>query len=81
MQEKKRLLEQDDSVQESSYEKIRVNNGGRIIGAEGGLRTDIFDHDENSEYDFSDTECPVCELPEHAQNLILDDIEYEEGHG
>jgi len=41
----------------------------------------IFDHDENSEYDFSDDECPVCELPEHAQNLILDDIEYEEGHG
>jgi len=81
MQEKKRLLKQGDSVQESNHEEIRVNNGGRIIGAEGGLRTDIFDHDENSEYDFSDTECPVCELPEHAQNLILDDIEYEEGHG
>tara|TARA_R100001594_G_C4026887_1_gene260429 strand:+ start:810 stop:1055 length:246 start_codon:yes stop_codon:yes gene_type:complete len=81
MQEKKRLLEQNDSVQESNHEEIRVNNGGRIIGTEGGLRTDIFDHDENSEYDFSDTECPVCELPEHAQNLILDDIEYEEGHG
>jgi len=81
MQEKKRLLEQDDPLQKSNDEKVRVTNGGRIVGTEGGLRTDIFDHDENSEYDFSDDECPVCELPEHAQNLILDDIEYEEGHG
>jgi len=84
MQEKKRLLEQDDPLQKSSDEKVRVDNGhngSRIVGVEGGLRTDIFDHDETSEYDFSDDECPVCELPEHAQNLILDDIEYEEGRG
>ena len=83
MQEKKRLLEQDDPLQKSSNEKVPVDNGhngSRIVGVEGGLRTDIFDHDENSEYDFSDDECPVCELPEHAQNLILDDIEYEEGN-
>lgn len=81
MSEKKRLLEQNDSLQESKNEKIRISKGARIIGTEGGLRTDIFDHDENSNYDFSDDECPVCELPEHAQNLILDDIEYEEENG
>tara|TARA_R100000655_G_scaffold31111_3_gene62425 strand:- start:279 stop:524 length:246 start_codon:yes stop_codon:yes gene_type:complete len=81
MSEKKRLLEQNGSLQESKNEKIRISKGARIIGTEGGLRTDIFDHDENSNYDFSDDECPVCELPEHAQNLILDDIEYEEENG
>ena len=49
-----------------------------IEGAEGGLRIDVFDHDENSEYDFSESDCTVCELPEHAQNHIIEDIEYEE---
>lgn len=83
MQEKKRLFEQNDSLQKSNDEEVRVvngHNGSRIVGVEGGLRIDAFDHDENSLVDFSDDECPVCELPEHAQNLILDDIEYEEGN-
>ena len=75
-----RYIEQDDSLQESIDQKLRVRNGGRIEGSEGGLRIDVFDHDENSEYDFSDYECPVCELPEHAQNHIIEDIEYEESN-
>ena len=73
-----RYIEQDDSLQESIDQKLRVRNGGRIEGSEGGLRIDVFDHDENSEYDFSESDCTVCELPEHAQNNIISDIEYEE---
>jgi hypothetical protein len=38
----------------------------------------LFDHDVNSEYDFSEDDCPVCELPEHAQNEVIHDIEQEE---
>jgi len=73
-----RYIEQNDSLQESIDQKLRVRNGGRIEGTEGGLRIDVFDHDENSEYDFSESDCTVCELPEHAQNNIISDIEYEE---
>ena len=75
MSEKKRISEQEESFQESYNEKIRVINGGRISGAEGSLRVDLFDHDANSEYDFSEHECPVCELPEHAQDEIINDME------
>ena len=73
-----RYIEQNDSLQESIDQKLRVRNGGRIEGTEGGLRIDVFDHDENSEYDFTESDCSVCELPEHAQNNIIIDIEYEE---
>ena len=78
MPETQRIFEQEDSIQESYNEKIRVAEGGRIAGAEGSLRVDLFDHDANSEYDFSEDECPICELPEHAQNEIIHDIEQEE---
>ena len=76
----KNILEQNSSLQESENRKIQVARGGRIEGAEGGLRADIFDHDENSEYDFSEDDCSLCELPEHAQNHIIEDMEYEEGN-
>jgi hypothetical protein len=75
-----RYIEQDDSLQESIDQEIRVKNGGRIKGVEGGLRMDVFDHDENSEYDFTEDDCSVCELPKHSQNLIIEDMEYEEGN-
>ena len=78
MPETQRLLEQEDSIQESYNEKIRVAEGGRIVGVEGSMRADLFDHDANSEYDFSEHECPVCELPEHAQDEIINDIEQED---
>ena len=78
MPETQRIPEREDSFQESYNEKIRVLEGGRISGAEGSLRADLFDHDVNSEYDFSDDECPICELPEHAQDIIIQEIELEE---
>ena len=75
MQETQRILKQINSFQEQQNEEVRVLNGGRIRGVEGGLRDDMFDHDVNSEYDFSEDDCPVCELPEHAQNEVIHDIE------
>ena len=78
MQETQRILKQINSFQEQQNEEIRVLNGGRIRGVEGGLRDDMFDHDVNSEYDFSEDDCPVCELPEHAQDEIIHDIDQED---
>ena len=78
MQETQRILKQINSFQEQQNEEVRVLNGGRIRGVEGGLRDDMFDHDVNSEYDFSEDDCPVCELPEHAQDEIIHDIEQED---
>jgi len=75
MQEKKRYIEQNTPLSESNKQALRVKNGGRIQGVEGGLRLDTFDHDVNSEYDFTDNDCTICELPEHSQNLIIEDIE------
>tara|TARA_Y100000310_G_scaffold314319_1_gene363570 strand:- start:987 stop:1244 length:258 start_codon:yes stop_codon:yes gene_type:complete len=80
MPETQRLLEQIDSIQESTDEKIRVTEGGRISGVEGSLRWDLFDHDEDPKYDFSDDECPVCELPENALDIIIGEIEQEEAN-
>jgi len=59
-------------------EKNNSFRGGRINSVEGGLRLDVFDHDANSEYDFTEDDCSLCELPEHAQDLIIEDIESEE---
>tara|TARA_X000001382_G_scaffold9174_1_gene6526 strand:+ start:490 stop:789 length:300 start_codon:yes stop_codon:yes gene_type:complete len=68
--------ERNSSIQD----KTNSINGGRIVSAEGGLRLDVFDHDANSEYDFSEEDCSLCELPEHSQDLIIEDIEYEESN-
>ena len=78
MSKAQKISEQINSIQEQYNEEVRVLNGGRIIGVEGGLRDDMFDHDVNSEYDFSEYDCPVCELPEHAQDEIIHDIEQED---
>ena len=80
MQKASRDIEQDDSVQEFNDSELRVRNGGAIEGSEGGLRLDVFDHDANSEVDFSEDTCSLCELPEHAQNLIIQDIEYDQSN-
>tara|TARA_Y100001951_G_C11097333_1_gene160054 strand:+ start:156 stop:401 length:246 start_codon:yes stop_codon:yes gene_type:complete len=80
MPETQRISEHEDSIQESYNEKVRVTQGGRIAGVEGSLRADLFDHDINSEYDFSEDDCPICELPEHAQDIIIQEIELEEGN-
>ena len=76
MSKPERSFEQSDSVRQA----LREVNGGGLEGVEGGLRIDAFDHDANSEYDFSEDSCSICELPEHAQNLIIDDIEYEQSN-
>ena len=78
MQEKKSVIKQDDTLQEIA------RGGGRISGKEGGLRLDVFKHDEiayDNGTDFSGEDCPVCELPETAQRYIVEDIEYEDSRG
>jgi len=69
-----RYIEQDNSLQESKDEKLRVKDGGSIEGVEGGLRLDVFDHD-----DPEDLQC-ICDLPENAQDYIIQDIEYEDNN-
>ena len=78
MQEKKSVTKQDDTLQEIA------RGGGRISGKEGGLRLDVFKHDEiaySNGTDFSTEDCTVCELPENAQRYIVEDIEYEDSRG
>ena len=78
MQEKKSVTEQDNTLQEIA------RGGGRISGKEGGLRLDVFKHDEiaySNGTDFSTEDCAVCELPETAQRYIVEDIEYEDSRG
>jgi len=79
MQKKERYIEQINSLSEQRQEELRVdNNFERLNGKEGGLRLDVFNHDTNSEVDFSESDCSLCELPENAQQYIIEDIEYEE---
>ena len=74
MSEAQKLFEQSNSLQESYNEKIRVVNGGPIEGIEGGLRADIFDHDD-PEYD--DIPC-ICDLPDHVQDILFDELEQQD---
>ena len=74
MRKEERYIKQDDSLQEQRDQALRVKDGGAIEGVEGGLRLDVFDHD-----DPDDLPC-ICDLPEHSQNLIIEDIEYEESN-
>ena len=74
MPESKRLSEQEDSFQESLNQKIRVSEGGPIPGTEGGLRLDMFEHDDP---EFDEAPC-ICDLPDHAQDIIWQDIEQED---
>ena len=81
MREEERIPEQSDSIQGygsgSSLKHERYKNesleGGAIYGAEGGLRIDVFDHDD------PDEEIPcICDLPEHSQELLWEDIDSQE---
>jgi len=75
MQEKTRYIEQDDSIQQGRQEledteedMILFNtviDGGAVKGKEGGLRMDMFEHD-----DPDDLPC-LCDLPVHAQDIII----------
>lgn len=70
-------MQNERYIEEDSQEKLKVTRGGIMKGTEGGLRLDVFDHDANSEYDFSEDDCSLCELPEIAQDYIIQDIENE----
>ena len=77
MREEERIPEQDDSIQGRGIQNERFKNesleGGAIYGTEGGLRMDLFDHDD------PDEEIPcICDLPEHAQELIWEEIDHQE---
>ena len=78
MSEETRYIKQSGPVQqrgqteeEIEQEKI-INNfleGGALPGKEGGLRVDMFEHD-----DPDDLQC-LCDLPYGAQEIINDEIE------
>ena len=78
MSEEKRYIKQSGSVQQGGQtaeeiEKEKILNnfleGGSLQGKEGGLRVDMFEHD-----DPDDLPC-LCDLPYAAQELIYDEIE------
>ena len=77
MREKERIFEPDDSIQKRGSQNKRFKNesleGGAIYGAEGGLRVALFQNDD------PEAELPcICDLPEHAQDLIWEEIEHRE---
>ena len=75
MQEETRYIEQNGSVQQGGQEvedseedRILLNtvlDGGAVQGKEGGLRMDMFSHD-----DPDDLPC-LCDLPTHAQDIFI----------
>jgi len=75
MQEETRYIEQNGAVQQgrqevedSEEDKMLLNtvlDGGAVQGKEGGLRMDMFSHD-----DPDDLPC-LCDLPAHAQDIII----------
>ena len=75
MQEETRYIEQNGAVQQGGQEvedseedKMLLNtvlDGGAVQGKEGGLRMDMFSHD-----DPDDLQC-ICDLPVHAQDIII----------
>ena len=82
MSEETRYIKQNGSVQQrgqseeieplSEEEQIALDTiieGGSVEGKEGGLRVDMFEHD-----DPDDLQC-LCDLPYGAQEIINDEIE------
>ena len=74
MSKTQRILEQKDSLQEPDNPKVRVSKGGLLEGLERGLRLDMFDHDDP---EVDEIPC-ICELPDHAQDIIISEIEQED---
>ena len=70
MSKTQRVSEQKDSVQEPDNPKVRVSKGGLIEGLERGLRLDMFDHDDP---EVDELPC-ICALPEHAQDIIMEEF-------
>ena len=82
MSEETRYIKQKGSVQQrgqseeieslSEEEQLALDTiieGGSVRGKEGGLRVDMFEHD-----DPEDLPC-ICDLPVHAQDIIMGEVE------
>ena len=82
MSEETRYIKQNGSVHEggqseeieplSEEEQLALDTiieGGSVQGKEGGLRVDMFEHD-----DPDDLQC-ICDLPAHAQDIIMSEAE------
>ena len=79
MQEETRYIEQGNAVQQRRHTEIddeedvqlldTVIDGQAIKGKEGGLRLDMFEHD-----DPDDLQC-ICDLPAHAQDIIMSEAD------
>ena len=82
MSEETRYIKQNGSVHErgqseeieslSEEEQLALDTiieGGSVKGKEGGLRIDMFEHD-----DPDDLPC-ICDLPVGAQDIIMSEIE------
>ena len=82
MSEETRYIKQNGSVQQrgqseeieslSEEEQLALDTiieGGSVRGKEGGLRLDMFEHD-----DPEDLPC-ICDLPAHAQDIIMSEVE------
>ena len=78
MSEETRYIKQSGPVQqrgqsEEEIEKQKIIDnfleGGALQGKEGGLRVDMFEHD-----DPDDLPC-ICDLPYATQEIIWDEIE------
>ena len=81
MQEETRYIEQNGAVQQGRQEPVdteedkimlgTVIEGGALGGKEGGLRVDMFEHDDP---DYDEAPC-ICDLPDHAQDILYDELE------
>ena len=82
MSEETIYIKQNGSVQQrgqseeieslSEEEQLALDTiieGGSVRGKEGGLRVDMFEHD-----DPEDLPC-ICDLPVHAQDIIMGEVE------
>ena len=82
MSEETRYIKQNGSVHErgqseeieslSEEEQLALDTiieGGSVKGKEGGLRIDMFEHD-----DPDDLPC-ICDLPAGAQDIIMSEVE------
>ena len=84
MQEETRNIKQNDSLLKGRGEQEQVDeefareqdlaietmlDGGPVVGREGGVRVDMFTHD-----DPDDLQC-ICDLPYATQEIIYNEIE------
>ena len=74
MRKAQKVSEQSNPIQEPINEKVRIATGGPIRGTEGGLCADMFEHDDT---DYDEMPC-ICDLPDHAQDILYDEIEQQD---